>query len=68
MHSSTKTISLHTKKDLQKALKSFLLVRNFSHSELETLEILANEHDSETISKSIQESQKNKVRPIEDIL
>jgi len=64
---STFALHLNTKK-LPKVLSAFELVRGMSESELETLEILSDTQNIKLLERSIDESQKNKVSPIESIL
>lgn len=47
---------------------AFELVRGLSESELETLEILSDVKNKKILERSINESKKNKIEPIESIL
>ena len=63
------TLTLNSNiKEFPKALSAFGLIRDMSESELETLEILSNKKNIKFFEQSLNESQKNKVFPIETIL
>ena len=65
------TIALHNnlnEKKFPSALAAFQLVRGMSESEIETLEILSDEKNIKILRRSLSESKKNKVVPINTIL
>ena len=65
------TIALYNnlgEKKFPRALAAFRIVRGMSESEIETLEILSDEKNIGILERSLSESKKNKVVPINTIL